>query len=112
MDGDGIGDQQSYREWWSWDSIYRPDVEKQALRNPVMTELRSLELFDCELNMAGLYQILDRCPVLESLHVTGPSVDGEMEEKLWEICAGLTKRSLPSPDEVPDGEGSDEYCNS
>lgn len=111
---DGVDDgdqQQSHRERWSWDCIFRPAVEKQALETPVMSELRSLQLFDCELNTAGLYQILDVCPLLESLHVTGPSVHGEMEKKLREICAGLGKGSLPSH-EAADDEGSDDYCNS
>ncbi|CAL5010806.1 unnamed protein product [Urochloa decumbens] len=102
-----------YPHLGSWVPMFRPIVKKRILQTPPMSELRSLELFDCELNSAGLDEILDRCPVLESLHVTGPSVRGKIKKKIRAICAGLMIQSLPNHQVADDSddESSDE-CSS
>lgn len=62
---------------------------------PIMNELRYLELFNCELTTAGLSVILDNCPLLESLHITGLSV-GRMKKNLRERCGRLKEVTLPA----------------
>ncbi|PWZ04619.1 putative F-box/LRR-repeat protein 23 [Zea mays] len=59
-----------------------------------MSELRFLELLDCYLTAEGLTAILDRCPVLEDLYITG-SFDGIMDAVLYAKCAKVKNLTLP-----------------
>ncbi|CAO2209851.1 unnamed protein product [Urochloa humidicola] len=62
----------------------------------LMRELRSLELFHCDLTTQGLGAILDNCPLLETLRITGFMVGGsKMDEKLRQKCAGVKNLTLP-----------------
>jgi len=60
-----------------------------------MHELRSVELFHCDLTTQGLRAILDSCPLLETLHITGFLVGGKMGDKLRQKCAGVKDLTLP-----------------
>ena len=60
-----------------------------------MHDLRSIELFHCDLTTQGLRAILDSCPLLETLHITGFLVGGKMGEKLRQKCAGVKYLTLP-----------------
>ncbi|TVU02042.1 hypothetical protein EJB05_52408, partial [Eragrostis curvula] len=64
-------------------------------RIPVMHELRFLELLGCELNAMGLAAILDSCPVLQSLRITGSFSWGEMNDELKAKCARVKNLNLP-----------------
>ncbi|CAL5007783.1 unnamed protein product [Urochloa decumbens] len=62
----------------------------------LMRELRSLELFHCDLTAQGLGAILDSCPMLETLRITGFMCGGgKMEENLRQKCAGVKNLTLP-----------------
>lgn len=62
----------------------------------VMCELRSLELLECRLTISGLMDILDNCPLLETLHVTGYFVDKIfMDERLLAKCSRVKNLMLP-----------------
>ncbi|TVU43192.1 hypothetical protein EJB05_09638 [Eragrostis curvula] len=65
-----------------------------------MCKLRVLELFEFELTAGGLMAILDNCPLLESLHVTGSFC--EIEQRDAEVLkVKLTKvKNLILPDDV------------
>jgi hypothetical protein len=60
-----------------------------------MTELCSLELLGCDLTAEGLTAILDHCPVLEDLYITG-YFDGIMDAELCAKCAKVKKLTLPN----------------
>ena len=60
-----------------------------------MHDLRSVELFHCDLTTQGLRAILDSCPLLETLRITGFLVGGKMGEKLRQKCAGVKDLTLP-----------------
>jgi len=60
-----------------------------------MHDLRSLELFHCDLTTQGLRAILDSCPLLETLRITGFLVGGKMGEELRQKCAGVKDLTLP-----------------
>lgn len=65
-----------------------------------MSELRSLELLSYYLTVEGLTNILDYCPVLEDLYITG-CFDGIMDAELYAKCARVKKLTLPySSDEA------------
>ncbi|TVU43216.1 hypothetical protein EJB05_09663, partial [Eragrostis curvula] len=64
-------------------------------RIPMMHELRFLELLGCELNAMGLAAILDSCPVLQSLRITGSFSWGEMNDELKAKCARVKNLNLP-----------------
>ncbi|RLM61969.1 putative F-box/LRR-repeat protein 23 isoform X1 [Panicum miliaceum] len=72
---------------------------------PIMWELRTLQLLDCELTTDGLKSILDSCPLLESLHITGSLIGSEMDEEVRGKCARV--RNLTLPDYDPPGEAYD-----
>ncbi|GJN39446.1 hypothetical protein PR202_gb28567 [Eleusine coracana subsp. coracana] len=68
-----------------------------------MCKLRSLKLLDFELTMEGLTTILDNCPILESLHITGSILDiQEMDEDLQVKCARVKNLILPVDDDKYD----------
>jgi hypothetical protein len=71
-------------------------VEWSSPKHPITTmfELHSLELLDCDLTAEGLTAILDHCPVLESLYITG-HFDGEMPAELRAKCAKVKNLTLP-----------------
>ncbi|OEL21410.1 hypothetical protein BAE44_0017571 [Dichanthelium oligosanthes] len=62
----------------------------------LMQDLRSLELFHCDLTTQGLRAILDNCPLLETLHITGFLMGGEMDQMLRQKCAGVKDLTLPN----------------
>ncbi|KAL6659441.1 hypothetical protein ACP70R_003481 [Stipagrostis hirtigluma subsp. patula] len=62
---------------------------------PVMRELRTLELYECDLSNKGLTDILDNCPLLESLHITGYFKKREMDKELRMKCARIKNLILP-----------------
>ncbi|KAL6592702.1 hypothetical protein ACP70R_049377 [Stipagrostis hirtigluma subsp. patula] len=64
-------------------------------RTPMMCELRSLELSNYILTGEQLTAILDNCPLLESLHITGFFVDRGMDAKLRAKCARVKNLTLP-----------------
>ncbi|CAO2200875.1 unnamed protein product [Urochloa humidicola] len=73
-------------------------VSMETIRGEIapMRELRSLELFHCELTAQGLGAILDNCPLLETLRVTGFMYGGgKMDEKLRQKCAVMKNLTLP-----------------
>ncbi|CAO2168323.1 unnamed protein product [Urochloa humidicola] len=77
---------------------------------PMMPELQSLQLLNCEITADGLKNILESCPLLESLHISGALVSGsEMDEEIRCKCARV--RNLILPDYGP-GEDYDQHDNS
>ncbi|PAN33998.1 hypothetical protein PAHAL_6G062800 [Panicum hallii] len=60
-----------------------------------MHDLRSIELLHCDLTTQGLRAILDNCPLLETLHITGFLVGGKIDEKLRRKCARVKDLTLP-----------------
>jgi len=62
---------------------------------PVMSELRYLELLRYNLTAAGLTAIIDGCPLLESLNVTGGYIIHMMDQELRAKCARVKNLSLP-----------------
>jgi hypothetical protein len=62
-----------------------------------MCKLRTLELFHFDLTSKGLEAILDSCPLLESLHVTGYClfIMEEMDEDFQVKCARVKNVTLP-----------------
>ncbi|TVU43193.1 hypothetical protein EJB05_09639 [Eragrostis curvula] len=68
-----------------------------------MCKLRVLELFEFELTTEGLTAILDNCPLLESLHVTGSFLEfDEMDEELQAKCAKVKNLILPDDEDECD----------
>ncbi|TVU07340.1 hypothetical protein EJB05_47390 [Eragrostis curvula] len=63
---------------------------------PLMHELHTLELYECDLSATGLKGILDNCPVLESLHVTGCFNKHDIDQELQAKCARVKNLSLPT----------------
>ncbi|KAJ1267681.1 hypothetical protein BS78_07G076300 [Paspalum vaginatum] len=72
----------------------QPTMEEITGIVTTMCELRSLELLDCFLTAEGLTAILDYCPVLESLCITGCFID-EMDAELRAKCSKVKNLSLP-----------------
>jgi hypothetical protein len=70
-------------------------IEKIRGGITLMPELRSVELFHCDLTTEGLGSILDNCPLLETLRITGFLVGGKMDEKLRQKCATVKNLTLP-----------------
>ncbi|CAO2175921.1 unnamed protein product [Urochloa humidicola] len=65
---------------------------------PIMCELSSIDLFEFDVTTHGLEVILENCPLLETLHITGYFLgdDGEAYEELRERCAARVKNlTLP-----------------
>lgn len=77
-------------------------------RTPLMCELRSLELSNYMFSHSALTAILDNCPLLESLHITGFSADS-MDAELQAKCARVKNLKLPfSSDEDEEENDEDE----
>ncbi|TVU43217.1 hypothetical protein EJB05_09664, partial [Eragrostis curvula] len=79
----------------NWMYIFVHEADGESLT--VATELRSLKLFDCSLSDRELVYILDTCPLLESLHITGGSCtfNNKMVAELREKCDRIKNLSLP-----------------
>ncbi|CAO2209869.1 unnamed protein product [Urochloa humidicola] len=65
---------------------------------PMMCELRTLQLLDCEITADGLKNILDSCPLLESMHITGSLIGSDMDEEVRGKCARVRNLTLPDYD--------------
>ncbi|CAO2189449.1 unnamed protein product [Urochloa humidicola] len=78
-------------------------IDGDIYRTPMMCELRSLELSNYVLSAAALTAILDNCPLLESLKISGLLVDG-MDAQLREKCARIKNLSLPDDSDEEDEE--------
>ncbi|TVU07336.1 hypothetical protein EJB05_47386, partial [Eragrostis curvula] len=63
---------------------------------PLMHELHTLELCECDLSARGLNSILDSCPVLESLQITGCFNKHDIDKELQAKCARVKNLSLPT----------------
>ena len=81
-------------------------MKKLACVITVMSELRYLELLHYNLTAAGLTAIIDSCPLLESLNVTGGSIIHMMDQELRAKCARVKNLSLPCDS---DEDSSEEY---
>lgn len=62
---------------------------------PKMSNLQSLELFECDLTTKGLTTILDNCPMLQSLHITGSFEYYNMDDVLQKKCDRVRSLSIP-----------------
>ncbi|CAL5003457.1 unnamed protein product [Urochloa decumbens] len=62
---------------------------------PVMGDLHTLELYDCDLSCKGLNAILDSCPALQNLHIDGYFNKQEMVKELKMKCARVKNLTLP-----------------
>nr|TKW08479.1 hypothetical protein SEVIR_6G030700v2 [Setaria viridis] len=69
------------------------DIIEQGI--PMMSELLSLQLFQCDLTTEGLASILDNCPLLESLHITGSFKYYEMDDELQAKCTRVKNLTIP-----------------
>ena len=92
---------------------YGDDMDIEVYREeayviPVMSELRSLELLHYNLTAAGLTAIIDSCPLLESLNVTGGYIIHMMDQELRAKCAMVKNLSLPC-DSDEDSYAYEEY---
>ncbi|TVU43223.1 hypothetical protein EJB05_09670 [Eragrostis curvula] len=76
------------------EAILMECVDGDIYRTPMMCELRSLELFNYVFGKEQLTAILDNCPLLESLHITGHQVDA-MDAQLQAKCARVKKLTIP-----------------
>ncbi|CAL5007786.1 unnamed protein product [Urochloa decumbens] len=74
---------------------------------PVMSELRSIELLCYSLTAAGLTAIIDNCPLLDSLNVTGCPMIDMMDQELRTKCARV--RNLVLPCDSSDDDYYEEY---
>ncbi|CAO2209859.1 unnamed protein product [Urochloa humidicola] len=61
---------------------------------PVMPELHTLGLYDCELSTDGLKAILDSCPLLETLHTDGYFNKRKMDKELRMKCTRIKNLTL------------------
>lgn len=73
-------------------------------QTPMMSELRTIELFYYVIGSEHLTAILDNCPLLESLHITGYNIEGEMDAQVQAKCARLKSFTLIDID-----PGEEEY---
>ncbi|CAL5007790.1 unnamed protein product [Urochloa decumbens] len=62
---------------------------------PVMDDLHTLELYECDLSCKGLNAILDSCPALQTLHIDGYFNKQEMDQELLMKCARVKNLTLP-----------------
>jgi hypothetical protein len=86
-------------------------LDGDIYRTPMMCELRSLELSNYIFSHSALTAILDNCPLLESLHITGFCADS-MDAELQAKCARVKNLNLPfssDEDEEEDEEDEDEF---
>jgi len=90
------------------DGYYDEDLIREKIKGiaTTMCELRTLELLDCALGAEGLIAILDYCPALESLYISG-FFDGEMDTELRAKCARV--KNLTIPDGGSDSSAEDYY---
>jgi len=91
------------------DGYYDEDLIREKIKGiaTTMCELRTLELLDCDLTAEGLIAILDCCPALESLNITG-CFDGEMDTELRAKCARVKNQTIP--DGSSDSSAEDYYA--
>jgi hypothetical protein len=76
--------------------ITDPNNDRDALAIASMPELRTLQLFRDKLTNAGLASIIDNCPHLESLDLTGCR-NITMDDALRAMCSRIKKKTiLPS----------------
>lgn len=61
---------------------------------PVMCELRSIELSNISFSDVALTALLDNCPLLDSLNISG-SLDITMDAQLRAKCARVENLILP-----------------
>ncbi|WVZ94386.1 hypothetical protein U9M48_040285 [Paspalum notatum var. saurae] len=83
-------------------------IDGDIYRTPLMCELRSLVLCNYIYDGLELAAILDNCPLLESLDITGLFVDGTMDAQLQAKCATVKNLNLHLDDSDDEGE-EDEY---
>ncbi|CAO2206059.1 unnamed protein product [Urochloa humidicola] len=81
-------------------------IDGDIYRTPLMLELLSLELSNYVFSAEALTSILDNCPLLESLKISGLLVDG-MDAQLQEKCARIKNLSLPNDLDEEDEETDD-----
>ncbi|CAO2200869.1 unnamed protein product [Urochloa humidicola] len=74
---------------------------------PVMGDLHTLELYECDLSCKGLNAILDSCPALQTLHIDGYFDKQEMDKELLMKCARV--KNLTLPERVKSGPKIDVY---
>ncbi|TVU02060.1 hypothetical protein EJB05_52426, partial [Eragrostis curvula] len=79
--------------YWDKDEFYKEPIDGEI---PLMHELRVLELYECDLSCRGLKGILDSCPLLESLHITGYFNRRQINENLRVKCAAVHNLTLPA----------------
>ena len=96
------------------DACLEECVDGDIYRTPLMCQLRSLELSNYIFSGLALTAMLDNCPLLESLHITGLFVDGTMDAELQAKCARVKNLNLPfSSDEdsviEEDEDSEDEF---
>ena len=76
-----------------------------------MCELRSLQWSNYILSARALIAILDNCPLLESLNITGLFIS-TMDAQLRKKCARVKHLNLPDysndEDEEPETDGDEE----
>ncbi|CAL4906844.1 unnamed protein product [Urochloa decumbens] len=86
----------------SYDSYsYYGSKDRSARRFsiPMMHGLHSLELFGGHLTMDVMMEIVDNCPSLESLHISGmPYLYGREEKELRDKCSKIKDLRLPDMD--------------
>ncbi|CAL5010811.1 unnamed protein product [Urochloa decumbens] len=88
------------------DAVLEEYIDGDIYRTPLMLELRSLELSNYLFFAEALTAILDNCPLLESLKISGLLVDG-MDVQLREKCARIKNLSLPNDSDEEDEETHD-----
>ncbi|CAO2164093.1 unnamed protein product [Urochloa humidicola] len=65
---------------------------------PIMLELQTLELHQCDLTSEGLNSILDKCPQLETLYISGFFNQREMGKELRVKCRRVKNLTLSTSD--------------
>jgi hypothetical protein len=75
--------------------ITDPNNDREALAIASMPELRTLQLFRDKLTNAGLASIIDNCPHLESLDLTGCR-NITMDDALRAMCSRIKKKNNTS----------------
>ncbi|GJN39445.1 hypothetical protein PR202_gb28566 [Eleusine coracana subsp. coracana] len=79
-------------------------VDGDIYRTPMMCQLQSIEVFNYVFSNEQLAAILDNCPLLVSLHITGHHVDGVMDEQLRAKCARVKNLNIPFKFDQSEGD--------